>query len=184
MNIVEEQPTVDMHSTIATRIPSGMIESLKATRHEIALIHSQVIKDFDMVPAFLSGAYQALEDAENFLKNVANGKEELTPVPPKPVIKEDDKVADDFTIKVPSNLKDIPYMQEWSGSFFFPRLRELVARKDVEVDLRGETSKNKKNIQLALSVTLPNASIITMPTKYKANSVINLLDLAKSIDAL
>lgn len=95
-------------------IPVGMIEGLKAIRHEIAQLHSLVVKEYNQVPSFLTGAYTAIEDAEGFLKTVANGKEEFTPVPKKPEVKEEDKVTTDGTIKVPSNLHDIPYMQELS----------------------------------------------------------------------
>jgi hypothetical protein len=179
----EEKPTVDLPATIAQVIPAGMIESLKASRHSLALIHGQFVKDFGMVPSFLTGAYTAIEDAEGFLKTIANGKEEFTPVPKKPEVKEEDKVTTDGTIKVPSNLKDIPYMQEWSGQFFFPKLRELTVRKDVEVDLRANMNKKKK-LHLVLSVTLPNEPAVLLPTQYSANTVIDLAKVAKSIDAL
>lgn len=181
--VSEEKPTVDLPNTIASKVPAGILESLKAIRHEIALLHSHSVKEFGMIPSFLGGAYQAIGDAEDFLKNVTNGKEEFTPVPKKPEVLEADKVTADSMIKVPSNLKDIPYMQEWAGTFFFPALREMTTRKDVEVDLRAEQS-SKKKLHLVISVTLPNEPALLLPVKFRANDVIDLAVLATSIDAL
>lgn len=176
-----EKPIVDLPSSLAMHLPAGMIEGLKAIRHEIALLHGQVVKDHGMIPSFLSGAYTAIDDAEGFLKQVANGKEEFTPVPKKPEILEVNKPSTDGTIIIPNNLHDIPYMQEWAGQCFFPTLRALTVRKDVEVDLRAD--KNKKTIHLVISVTLPTG-VVLLPNKIKANSVIDLVAVAKSIDAL
>ena len=179
-----EEPTAIV-SILASKLNAnfGMIEGLKNIRHEIALLHSLVIKEHGMVPSYLGGAYTAIDDAENFLKQVANGKEEFTPVPKKPEILEVNKVTHDWTIKVPSNLHDIPYMQEWAGSSFFPNLRDLTVRKDVEVGLQAN-HHGKKTLSLSVSVTTKDAAPVVLPGKYKANQVIDLVALAKSIDAL
>lgn len=178
----EVKPPEALNTLLASKLPAGMIEGLKAIRHEIALLHAHVVKEHGMIPSYLGGAYTAIDDAETFLKNVANGKEEFTPVPKKPSVLESDKVTHDWTIKVPSNLRDMPYMQEWAGNMFFPNLRELTVRKDVEVDLRAD--QVKKKLHLVISVTLPNQPAVLLPGQYKANSVIDLVALAKSIDAL
>lgn len=177
------EPAVDLLPiTLATMLPGGMVESLKAIRHEIGVIHASIVNNHGMVPSYLGGAYTAIEDAESFLKQIANGKEEFTPVPKKPVVHEADKPTTDNTIKVPNNLNDIPYMQEWAGTCFFPTLRGLTVRKDVEVDIRAD--KIKKKIHLIISVTLPNEPAFILPFRFKANYVVNLFALAKSIDAL
>lgn len=178
----EEKPSAPLTIPLAEMLPVGMIDGLKAIRHEIALLHAQVVKDHGMIPSFLGGAYTAIDDAENFLKNVANGKEEFTPVPKKPVLREEDTVVVFGVVKVPSNLHDIPYMQEWAGNFFFPKLREMTSRKDVEVDIRAD--RVKKKLHLVISVTLPNEPAVLLPGSYAANSKIDLVAVAKSIDAL
>jgi hypothetical protein len=184
---VKPSEPVAMVNVLADRIPTGMIEGLKAIRQEIAVLHGQIVKDHNVIPSFLSGAYTAIEDAEGFLKQITKGREEFTPVPKKPVIRETDKVymgAHGDMIKVPSNLADIPYMQEWAGLCLFPHLRALTVRKDVEVEIRA--NKVKKKLHLLICVTLPDQSALALalPNMYGANAVIDLVALAKSIDAL
>ena len=167
---------------IAAKLPAGMVESLKAIRHELGLLHAHCVNELGQIPSYLGGAYQAIEDAEGFLKTTASGGELFTPVPKKPEIKEENKLQEDNTIKVPSNLKDIPYMQEWAGTLLFPKLRELTQRKDVEVDMRADEVKRK--LQLRFSITVENQPAVLLPGGYKPNSVMDLVAIAKSIDSL
>jgi len=177
-----EKPTVDLPSSAAMRLPIGVVESLKSIRHEIALLHSHFVKEHGQIPSYLGGAYQAVDDAEDFLKRVIGGQEIFTPVPKKPELKDEDKCLYQDTVKVPSNLSDIPYMQEWAGTFFFPELRKLVSRTDVEVNIRAD--QVKKKLQLAIMVTVEGKPAVILPAKYRANAQVDLKALAKSIDAL
>lgn len=177
-----EKPAAPLTIPLAEKLPVGMIDGLKAIRHEIAQLHSFVVKEYNQVPSFLNGAYQAIEDAELFLKNVANGKEEYSPVPAKPTLKPENINIVDGVVKAPANLKDIPYMQEWASTFFFPTLRQLIGRTDIEVDVRGEMTK-KKVAQIAIAVTTTKETVV-LDTKFKANDNINMLELAALIKAL
>jgi len=177
-----EEPSVDLSAIASSKVPAGMIESLKAIRHEIAVMHSHFVKEHGQIPSYLGGAYQAIDDAEDFLRRVTAGQEMFTPVPKKPEVKEADKVTPEWTIKVPSNLSDVPYMQEWAGTCFFPSLREMTVRRDCEASMQAD--KNKGKLYLRVTVTVQNKPMVVLPTKYKPNSVIDLAALAKSIDAL
>lgn len=179
---MREKPVVDLPATAQSKIPAGMIEGLKNIRHEVASIHGYFTQEHGMAPSFLSGAYTAIEDAETFLKNVANGKEEFSPVPAKPVMKSENVTIVDGIVKAPSNLKDIPYVQEWSSSFFFPTLRQLISRTDVEVEIRGEMTK-KKVAQIAIAVTTSTGTVV-LDTKFKANDSINMMELVEAIKAV
>lgn len=178
-----EKPAVPLWANeIAAKLPAGMVESLKAIRHELGLLHAHCVNELGQIPSYIGGAYQAIDDAEGFLKTVANGGELYTPVPKKPEIKEENKPSTDNTIKVPSNLRDIPYMQEWAGTCVFPKIRELTSRTDVEVYMRaGEV---KKKLHLVFSITIANEPAVLLPGRYKPNSVMDLVEIAKSIDAL
>lgn len=177
-----EKPTVALADMLASEIPTALIEGLKNVRQQLGIFHAAIVDNHGMIPSYLGGAYTAIEDAEGFLKQIANGKEEFTPVPKKPEVKEADKPTADSTIKVPANLADIPYVQEWAGQFLFPTLRLLTMRKDVEVEIRA--NRVKKKLHLVFSVSSPNSAAVLLNDMYASNSVIDLVAVAKSIDAL
>lgn len=169
---------------VSNMLPEKMLKKIKDLKHEIALIHTRISTEHKLVATYLGYSHSALHDAENFIKKVMQGEEEFTAVPEKPVLSaEDSTVSQAGFVKVPDNLEDMPYMQEWAGGFFFPELRKLVKRIDIEVDIRGEVTPDKI-IQLAISVAIVNGINIVLPEKYQASDLINLAVLASVMDEL
>lgn len=169
-------------NALALKVPTGIVESIKTMRYELSLLHTQMTKEFGVIPAYLGYAYQALNDAEQFLKKVLAGDEDFTPVPPKAELTVEDTTVVSDSIVVPSKLEDVHYMQEWSSAFFFPKLREYVKRKDIEVDIKG--SVKEETIWISFGITVEGKAAVEYDTSFKAGDKILLLDLASFIDSL
>lgn len=161
--------------------------SLRENLEKIAKVHEEFYSKEEVICTKLGYAHAALSDLIIFLTDIKEGREEFQAIPPKPVLKLEDKelyTAEDgdiFIKKVPSDFKDQAYVTEWFRSFLFPKLHEILGKEyKGELNVLANFDENKElNITFTRQFPEEKEPKVTLENVY-ADGSINLSALAKA----
>lgn len=162
------------------------VEGILEMRNYISQLHEKVYKYHGKVCEKLGYAYSALLDAETFLKDVLNGKENFVD-PPKMVeldtvdtsVRTSDTTGETY-VSVPSKIEDVKYMQSWFGNVFFPELRKLSDRTDVAIEVSADKDESGA-LHISFTCEVQGKEKTALTGEFYAGDSINLTALAEEI---